>query len=257
MQKRFIGLIALLAVFLIASVGISFAASDGSVSQGNLSVYKNGQLSKKLTGMSPVEEGSMLICDGKCMIKSNGVSIMAEDRAELAITNNEGLFNLYVRRGHVEFVISERAKQIAFHTPEGAYSVADVMFNASNDPVVRGYMLVDNSGTKVGVREGRMIFATDTGVKAVKANEHIILAMSDVKKKEAAAISQGVGKKKAAAIIPAAGGSSAVAPSGTILGMSTGYAIATGVVVTAAAVGIGVAANNSGGGGGTVVSPAQ
>ena len=247
MKRRVIGLVILVVVFLIGSIGTSFATSDGSVSQGKISVYKNGKLSKKLSGMSPVEEGSMLVCDGKCMIKSNGVSVMAEDQAELAITNKDGLFNLFVRRGHVEFIISESAKQIAFHTPAGAYSVADVMFNASNDSVVRGYMLVDDSGSKVGVREGRMIFATDEGAKAVKANEHIILAMSDVKKKEK-------DKKKAAAIIPAAGGG-AVA-TGTILG--TGTVIAAGVVVTAAAVGFSAsAASGGGGGGGAVVSPAQ
>ena len=253
MKKRIICLSTLLVLFLIGSIGTSFAMPDGAVSQGKISVFKNGKLSKKLSGTSPVEDGSMLVCDGKCMIKSNGVSILAEDQAELAITNKDGLFNLFVRRGHVEFIFSDSAKRIAFHTPEGVYSVADVMFNASTDSVVRGYMLVDDSGSKVGVREGRMIFATSGGAKSVKANEHIILAMSDVKKKEE-------DKKKAGAIVPAATAestTSAAPATGTFLGMSTGTAVAAGVVVTAAAVGFGVSAANSSSSSSSTVSGSQ
>lgn len=249
MKKRLICLSALLAVFLIGSIGTSFATSDGSVSQGKISVFKDGKLSKKLSGMSPVEEGSLLVCDGKCMIKSNGVSVMAEDQAELAITNKDGLFNLFVRRGHVEFIISESAKKIVFHTPAGVYSVADVMFNASNDSVVRGYMNVNDSGSKVGVREGLMIFATDEGAKAVKANEHIILAMSDVKKKEE-------DKKKAGVIIPAAAGGGAAETTTTFLGMTKDTAIAVGAVMTTVAGGF-VASAGSSNHSATVVSEHQ
>lgn len=259
MKKRIICLVALLSMYLVGSIGTSFAMLDGSVSQGNISVFKNGKLNKKLSGMSPIEEGPLLVCDGKCMIKSNGISILAEDQAELAITNSDGLFNLFVRRGHVEFIISDSAKKIAFHTPEGVYSVADVMFDAGIDPVVRGYMLVDDSGSKVGVREGRMIFGTAGGAKAVKANEHIILAMADVEKKE-----EEEKKKRAGVYIPADGSGAAAAAAGGgaategFLGMSINTAIASGVVVTAAAVGLIAASGNSGSGSSTPVpSPNQ
>jgi hypothetical protein len=182
MRKHIVGPAVLLAVFLIAWAGISSAASQGSVSEGNIAVYKQGKLSKKLTGINPVEEGSLIICQGKCLIRSHGVSIMAEDQAELAIADQDGLFNLFVRHGHVEFIISPSAQKIAFNTPDGVYSIADVIFNASSSSAVRGYMNVDEGGARVGVREGRMIFATDTGPKTVKADQQIILAMSDVEK---------------------------------------------------------------------------
>ncbi len=186
MQKSLFHLGVLVSFFLLTTLGTSFAAPGGAVSEGNLSVFKNGKLSRNLSGINPVEEGSLLVCEGKCMIKSGGVSILAEDQAELAIANHDQTLNLFVRRGHVEFIISSSAKKIIFHTPEGAYSVADVIFNASSEPVVRGYMQVDDSGARVAVREGRMIFATADGAKSVKADEQIILAMSDVEKKAAA-----------------------------------------------------------------------
>ncbi|MCK5915733.1 MAG: hypothetical protein KAG92_06310, partial [Deltaproteobacteria bacterium] len=162
---------------------------------------------------------TMLVCEGKCMIKSHGVSFLAEDKAELAVTDQDQILNLFVRRGHVEFIISAGSKKLAFHTPEGIYSVADVIFNASTDPVVRGYMQVDDTGTRVGVREGRMVFATADGAKSVKANQHIILAMAEVKKDEKKK------SKKAAAYIPPAGSGA------TSMGMTKGLAFASGVVV--------------------------
>ncbi|MCD6269896.1 MAG: hypothetical protein J7J71_07160 [Deltaproteobacteria bacterium] len=248
MKKSIFSLVVLLSFFLITTLGTSFAAPGGAVSEGNLSVFKNGQLSRNLSGINPVEEGSLLICDGKCMIKSGGVSILAEDQAELAIANHDQTLNLFVRRGHVEFTISSSAKKIIFHTPEGAYSVADVIFNASSDPVVRGYMQVDDSGARVAVREGRMIFATADGAKSVKAGEQIILAMSDVEKKAAAIPVQADAnekkKKKRVAAWWWTGSSNQ---------------IAGGVVIATAAVGgtVYVLTRDHGGGGGAPGSPAQ
>ena len=196
MKRSLSGLVVLLFFFLITTVGTSFAAPGGAVSEGKLSVFKDGKLSRNLSGVNPVDEGSLLVCNGKCMIKSGGVSILAEDQAELAIAHRDDMFNLFVRRGHVEFIISSSAKKIVFHTPEGAYSVADVVFSTSSDPVVRGYMQVDKTGARVAVREGRMIFATADGTKTVKADEQIILAMSDVEKQAAANPVQADAKKK-------------------------------------------------------------
>ena len=219
MNKKILGLGCLLAVLLVGFISVSFAAPGGTVSQGNVSVFKDGKLNKKLSGTSPVEEGTMLVCEGKCMIKSHGVSFLAEDKAELAVTDQDQILNLFVRRGHVEFIISAGSKKLAFHTPEGIYSVADVIFNASTDPVVRGYMQVDDTGTRVGVREGRMVFSTADGAKSVKANQHIILAMAEVKKDE-----KKKSKKAAAYILPAGSGA-------TSMGMTKGLAFASGVVV--------------------------
>ena len=138
---------------------------------------------------------------------------------------------------------------MAFHTQDGVYCVADIMFNASTESVVRGYMQADDSGTKVGVREGRMIFATADGAKSVKADEYIVLAMSDVKKKAVVPVAD----RGAAVVTPAA-----EPVSGTILGMSTGAVIATGVVATAIVVGVGVTVGDSNGdGGGSTVSTSQ
>ncbi len=172
---------ALLFALIIGSAGIAMAAQGGSVAQGDISVYKGGQLAEKLSGQNPIEDGSLLVCDGKCMIKSEGISLVAADQAKLAIKNEADAFNLILREGKVDFVITDKARKIAFHTPEGVYSVGETVFNAGNSPVVRGSVMVNSDGkTEISVLEGKMVFATAEGKQTVDANSKIVLAQSQV-----------------------------------------------------------------------------
>ena len=112
-------------------------ATAGSVGHGDFGVYKGGQLADKLSGQNPIDEGALLVCDGKCMIKSEGVSLVAADQAKLAIRNEAKTFNLFLREGNVNYTITSNARQVAFHTPQGTYTTAEVIFNAAANPVVR------------------------------------------------------------------------------------------------------------------------
>jgi len=157
----------------------AFAAQGGSIGQGDFAVMKGDKLVDKLSGQNPIQDESMLVCDGKCMVKSEGISLVAADQAKFAIKNETDTFRLFLREGSVDYVITDKARKIAFHTPEGVYSVAEIVFNAASNPVVRGSVTVNKDGkTEISVKEGRMIFATADGMKAVGANEKIVLAIS-------------------------------------------------------------------------------
>jgi len=226
-MKKKIAVAALSLLLAFGPVASSFAT--GSVGHGDISVFKGGQLADKLSGQNPVEEGSLMVCDGKCMIKSEGVSLVAADQAKFAIQNEDSVFNLYVRSGEVNYVINDNSRKIAFHTPGGTYSVAEVVFNASSSPVVRGSVVVTEAGeTEITVTEGRLVFATTDGMKAVDANHKIVLAIAEV-----------------------AGGAAAA---GAGAGIGTGV-IAAGAFV-GAVVATGVVATNDGGDGAPALVPA-
>jgi hypothetical protein len=167
---------------LVLSVStMATLATAGSVGHGDFGVYKGGQLADKLSGQNPIDEGALLVCDGKCMIKSEGVSLVAADQAKLAIRNEAKTFNLFLREGNVNYTITSNARQFAFHTPQGTYTTAEVIFNAAANPVVRGWARVNADGaTEIGVEEGRLVFATAEGMKTVDANQKIVLAVSEV-----------------------------------------------------------------------------
>jgi len=178
-MKKKIVVTALSMLMGLGLVTSCFAA--GSIASGNLAVYKSGQLADKLSGQNPVDEGSLMVCDGKCMIKSEGISLVAADQAKFAIQNEDSVFNLFVREGQLNYVVSDNSRKIAFHTPSGTYSVAEVVFNAGSSPVVKGSVLVNDAGeTEISVTEGRMVFATADGMQTVDANHKIVLAIAEV-----------------------------------------------------------------------------
>lgn len=176
MKKNFVRVVALTAVLSLATINMGFA-SGGSIGHGDISVYKNGVVVNKLSGQNPVEDSMLMVCDGKCMVKSDGISVLAADQAQIAISNETDTFNLYVKEGSVDYVINNNARKIAFYTPEGSYTVAEVVFNADSGSVVKGTVAVASDGsTEISVTEGRMVFATADGMKAVDANNKIVLA---------------------------------------------------------------------------------
>ncbi len=178
MKKNLMRAVALLTICLFTTANVALAAG-ASVGIGNFSVYKNGKLVTKLTGQNPVEDGSLLVCDGKCIIKSEGISLIGKNQAAVAVANEDDTFRLFVKQGSVDFVINNNMRKIAFYTPGGTYTVADVIFNASSQAVVKGSVVVDNAGnTEISVSEGRMVFATDEGMKTVDADNKLVLAVN-------------------------------------------------------------------------------
>ena len=210
------------ALGLVLSVSALVAISTaGSVGHGDFGVYKGAQLADKLSGQNPIEEGSFLVCDGKCMIKSEGVSLVAADKAKLAIRNEDKSFNLFLREGSVNYTITSNARQIAFHTPQGTYTTAEVIFNASANSVVRGYAKVNADGaTEIGVQEGRLVFATAEGMKTIDANQKIILAVSEIPAPATAG-----GNAGGASLLPSTGG---------MVAIGTGVLVAGGTIVAIA-----------------------
>jgi len=158
---------------------------NNSIGKGNFAVYEKGQFIERLTGQNPIPENTLLSCQGKCLIKSQGIALVAQDGTKLAIKNQEERFSIYFQKGLVNFVITKDSRKIAFYTPEGAFTVADALFNASSQSSVRGFITVNKKGqTEIGVFQGRMIFTTARGTQVVGANEKIILAVSNVKTTE-------------------------------------------------------------------------
>jgi len=222
------------AYIMTALLTVGFAgtqATAGILAEGNISVYKGGSLTNTITGQSPVDEEALLVCNEKCMLKSTGVSLIGATGSELSVKSGQGQFNLLLREGKVDFILSGAVEKMGFYTPDGQYSVADVVFNASTGSPVRGYMQVTEGGkTAVGVYEGRMIFSTVEGAKVVDSNNYILLAQAEM---GAGAAATGAG---------AGAGAGAVGSAAAALGVSTTAVVVGGVVVAGAVVAGGIAA---------------
>ncbi len=177
MKNTFLITGALTAALSLVTMNMVFAG--GSIGHGNISVFKDDTLVSKLSGQNPIEDGALLVCEGKCILKSEGISVIAADKSKLAVKNETDTFRLYIKEGVADFVINSNARKIAFYTPQGSYTVAEVVYNASSTPVVKGSVTVASDGaTEISVTEGRMVFATAEGMKTVDANHKIVLAQA-------------------------------------------------------------------------------
>ena len=180
MKKTLAKAIALTAAFSLISVNAAFAG--GSIGHGNINVMNDqDQVATKLSGQNPIEDGALLVCDGKCMLKSQGISVIADDKSKIAVENEADLFKLYVKEGKVDYIINSNARKIAFVTPQGSYTVAEVIFNADTGSVVKGSVVVSEEGeTEISVQEGRLVFTTAEGTHTVDANHKIVLAQATI-----------------------------------------------------------------------------
>lgn len=156
-------------------------ATAAILAEGDISVYKGGTLSDTMTGQNPVDEEALLVCNGKCMIKSTGVSIIGATGTELAVKSDQKQFNLLLKQGQLDFILSGAVGKMGFYTADRQYASADVIYNASTASPVRGYMQVTSEGsTKIGVYEGRLVFNTVEGAKTIDSNNYILLAQADM-----------------------------------------------------------------------------
>lgn len=178
MKKTLAKAIALTAAFSLITVNAVFAG--GAIGHGDISILNDqGQVATKLAGQNPIEDGALLVCDGKCMLKSQGISIIADDKSKIAVKNETDIFKLYVKEGQVDYVINSNARKIAFITPQGTHTIAEAIFSASTGSVVKGSVRVTEEGeTQIAVSEGRLVFTTAEGVQTVDANNGLILAQA-------------------------------------------------------------------------------
>ncbi len=194
MTQKESGVLALTAMclFLMASVA---SAAGGGILQGNYSIYKDGKIAANLTGKNPMIEDSLLVCNGKCVINSHGISLVAAQNAIFAVRDQGNQFNLLVKQGKVDFALLNPSRKIGFYTPDGGYTVGKGIVKTSVDSSLRGFMQVENGKTEVGLYDGSMVFTTAEGIKTVNANEKIILAMAEIPGNGGAA-SEPVAKEK-------------------------------------------------------------
>ena len=170
----------IMAALLTAGIA-STQADAGILAEGNISVYKAGNLSGTISGKNPVDEEALLVCNNKCMIKTTGISIVGTTGTELAVKNDQKQFNLLLKKGQVDFILSGTIGKMGFYTADSQYTSADVIYNASTASPVRGYMQVTPEGsTKIGIYEGQLVFDTAEGAKTIDSNNYILLAQADL-----------------------------------------------------------------------------
>lgn len=227
----------ILSAYIMTALITGFAgtqATAGILAEGDISVYKGGKQINSFTGQNPVDEEALLVCNDRCMVKSTGVSIVGTAGSELAVKDGREQFNLLLKKGKLDFILTGSVGKMGFYTADKQYVSADVVYNASSSSPVRGYMELTSAGdTKIGVTEGRLVFNSVEGAKTIDSNNYILLAQADVG--GGAAVGTGATATGGGA---AAGAGGAAAGGGMFAGIGTAGLVAGGVAAAGAAWGV-------------------
>ncbi|HER63514.1 MAG TPA: hypothetical protein ENO11_06020 [Desulfobacteraceae bacterium] len=172
-------LTAFLVIFILSN---AHASTKGRImTDGKVSMYKNGKVVNSFTNQGPVDENSLISCDGSCLVKIKGISLIVTDQSRFAIKDFDNSTSLYVEEGKIHFAVSDVSKQFSFYTPDGYFVKTEGFITpASTDNSVKGFMQVTDTGTKIGMDQGTMIIRTDKGTESVEAGQAIVLAMAEV-----------------------------------------------------------------------------
>lgn len=226
----------LTALLMLLLAGNAYAATKGRIlTNGKVSLYENGKIINSFTSQGPINENSLIACDGTCLVKIKGVSLVANDQTRFAIKESDNSVNLYIETGKVNFAVSDVSKQFSFYTPDG-YLVKTEGFIApvSTDGSVKGFMRITDGSTEIGMDSGTMVLQTNEGTKTVASGQVITLAqLPQEPKTHDTNNKNNEDDDKAAALVPCpffSWGCKTAAQQLTIIGAGAGIGIA-GLIV--------------------------
>lgn len=186
--QRVITIALLLFVAAFPWYDLASAATKGRImTNGKVTLAKNGQVVGTYTEQGPVDEGALITCDGACMVKMQGITLNAVDQTRFALKDTGDALNLFVGSGKVYFMVTDLNRQFAFFSPAGYQVKTDgFIAPASSEVAVKGFIEVSDKATEIGMDSGSMVVQTAEGTKTVAPGQTIVLAMADVPDPEAA-----------------------------------------------------------------------
>lgn len=178
----------LMILLLTSTMIFSAAALAGDIENSRLmpeekvSVYQDDEKIADYSKEMPVPEGKLLAATGgKCAVRLDNTSFIAEDQARFAIESDGDYRYLSVVEGTVYFGLTDKSRSMVFLTPKGAVSNQQVMISASSgNRVLEGYVKVAEETSEMGVLNGgSMILATADGQQKLDSGQSMLLAQAE------------------------------------------------------------------------------
>lgn len=169
-------------VFTFSFVSVSPAFSGSRIMPtGKVKVYEGKKLVQVLKQESAFPNGALLTTEGKCGVRMAHFYLVAEDDCTFGVAESADRKDIRVDKGVVYFAVTQGIGQVAFLTPAGVMSAAQIRLDAAaNGGVLKGYLDVTNAQVQLGVLEGgSMVLSTAQGEKIVRPGKQIILALAD------------------------------------------------------------------------------
>ncbi len=222
MQKCFRILVVFLVSMMVMQPVVSLAGSSARIiPTGKVALLQDGKEAGVFQSEMPLPQGKLLTCKGNCLVQSEGLQLVAHDKAVFSMAEAGNVSDLNLNNGDMEFAIGSKSKQLAFHTPDDVITVANA--EQGSGPV-RGFITVSENGTDVKILEGNVQVADKDGSKVLRAGETMSLARANNGDATKAAMAGAAGAAGAAAAGGSGAGAAALGAAGVV---AAGVAAAT------------------------------
>lgn len=169
----------LLTVLLIAQpMAVLAETSARLIPSDTVNVLDGTKAINRFHSEVPLPEGLLLECKGVCVVQSDGFQLVAHDKTVFALTESESQWDVAVKSGQIDFAVHPNAKQPEFLTPHDRIRIEQAIISAGSDRLIRGTLLVTESGTQITVHEGILRVMTQNGERLIRPESSLLLAQS-------------------------------------------------------------------------------
>ncbi len=126
-------LVLVLAMLMVLQPVLSLAGTGARViPQGKISILEEGKEVTQFQSELPLPEGTMMLCNGSCVVQTQNLQLVAQDRAVFALAEGKARWDLTVKSGQVDFAMRPDAKPVSFHTPHDTIQTERAIVPASS-----------------------------------------------------------------------------------------------------------------------------
>lgn len=180
-------MVSVLATLLIVQPVFSWAGTGARViPQGKVSLLEEGKEVSQFQSELPLPEGTLMLCNGNCLVQTQSLQLVALDEAVFALAEGKASWDLTVKSGQVEFAMRPDGKPIAFHTPHDTIQMERAIVPASGTAMVKGSITVSETESTLAVREGTLQVMGPDGTLLVPAGQGIRLVAAGTSAKSVA-----------------------------------------------------------------------
>ena len=160
-------LVLVLAMLMVLQPVLSLAGTGARViPQGKISILEEGKEVTQFQSELPLPEGTMMLCNGSCVVQTQNLQLVAQDRAVFALAEGKARWDLTVKSGQVDFAMRPDAKPVSFHTPHDTIQTERAIVPASSGSMVRGSIKVSETESVMSVQEGALQVMSPDGTQA-------------------------------------------------------------------------------------------
>ena len=138
-------------------------------------IYKDGEQVGEFSSEIPLPNGLLVSCRGKCTVKTDWLTLVADDGIRFSITANEFRRELYIKKGSLKYILSAGQPSTILRTP----CVQTPLVQGQGNANLKGEITVLQVSTGISLLTGgQLVLLRPEGEVKIKPGEKALFSCS-------------------------------------------------------------------------------